>query len=327
MKRPTLCTIVIGTGHVPEELAKGPRTVGDLAQATGMKEDHLYRMMRALRSYGIFQERNGVWENNKESACLVKGAPGSLYPMLHHVTYESYNGYIHMYEAARAGAEETSWMMHAKESMWTWFGKNEEALHNFNQFMVESSATEMGPLMDDYDWAGVLGGEGKTVADIGGGKGHLVKAIMSKVPGTKGIVFDTKDMIADAREFWQGSDAEVELVVGDFFKGVPPADVYTMKHILHDWNDAKCAEILKAMHPTVKEKNAKVLVIEVVLPEDNSALTPGQAFIDLQMMALVDGKERTPSEWRKLFSNSGYEMQRIAYTKGRVHIVEAVAST
>jgi hypothetical protein len=318
------CIQVVCLGKIADLLEDGPKSIAELAASSGLKEDHLFRVMRALKSYGIFdQTGDGRWKNNAQSSVLIKDAPGSLHTMVHHIAHESFYAYSKMYEGCKAGETKTPWDLYAGEPIWKWYAapENEFALHNFNTFMVANSKIDMAAVLNDYDWKKY---SASTVADIGGGKGHLLKELMAKYPEMKGIVFDLPDVISDTKEFWEGSDDRVEIVAGDFFKGVPKSDVYVMKHILHDWSDEKCVEILTAMHPTMKSNDSKLVVIEAILPEDKP-LEPWHSFLDIQMMSLVGGKERTPSDWKKLFGQAGFKLHNIVLTSGRVGIVEASA--
>jgi len=310
--------------EIADLLKDGPKTIAELAALSGLKEDALFRVMRALKSYGIFdQTGDGLWKNNAQSSVLIKDAPGSLHTMVHHIMHESYWGYAKLYEACKEKETQISWELYAREPIWKWYAapENDFALHNFNTFMVANSKVDMHALLNDYNWKQY---EKSSVTDVGGGKGHLLKELITRYPDMKGIVFDLPDVIADTQEFWKDSSDRVEIVAGDFFKGVPKSDVYVMKHILHDWSDEKCVEILTAMLPTVKENDSKLVIVEAILPEDKP-LERWHAFLDLQMMSIVGGKERTPAEWEALFSKAGFKLDKIVKTSGRVGVVEASA--
>lgn len=156
--------------------------------------------------------------------------------------------------------------------------------------MVQNTTRNEVPIIQAFDWKTFS--QNARVADIGGGKGHLLRKIYQKNDQITPIVFDLEKIIDEAREWWKDSGIKAELVPGDFFKSVPSANVYILKHILHDWNDQKAAAILRTVHEQAKKvPNSKLIVIEYIIGED-APLRNFEGFIDLLMMALVDGKER-----------------------------------
>ena len=149
---------------------------------------------------------------------------------------------------------------------------------------------------------------------------------MQANPHLHGVLFDQSTVIDGAVESLkkQGVNDRVELAAGDFFESVPAgADIYTMKHIIHDWNDDESIKILQNIYLAMNEKG-KVLIVEMVVPEGN-APSPSKV-MDVQMLIATGGKERTEAEYRKLLESSGFNLTRIIPTRSPFSIVEAVKS-
>jgi len=314
---------VLVRAKVPDVLHEsGPLTAAEIASKVGIKVDACDRLLKACESQGIFilNRTRDTWSNNGNSEMLRSG-PGSMSTVVNHVMNESYLAYTHLESAVKAGSpEKTPWELYSNDKpIWEWYDEHDIELRNFNQFMLDNSLRGTPFLLEGYDWKGL--GESR-VADIGGGKGHLLKDIRNVNASIKPIVFDTPKMIDEAKELWKGEDG-VQLVAGDFFKSVPEADVYLLKHILHDWDDDKCVDIMKTIHASAsKVKGSKVLIIELLL-DDSKRLTHIQAFLDLQMLSLVNGKERSEKQWRPILEKSGFKLERIVRTGRELVIIEA----
>jgi ubiquinone/menaquinone biosynthesis C-methylase UbiE len=187
----------------------------------------------------------------------------------------------------------------------------------FDAAMVSIHGRESDAVLNAYDFS-VFG----VVADVGGGNGSQITEILKKHNGVKGILFDLPHVIERAKERIKASGLldRCQLVSGNFFEAVPEgADAYVMQHVIHDWDEEKCLTILcncrRAMPPA-----SKLLVIESVIPPGNEPFHG--KFLDLQMLLIPGGKERTEDEYRTLFERAGFELKRIVPTGTEVSIVE-----
>lgn len=313
---------VLTRAKVPDVLCEcGPLTSAEIADKVGLKTEACERLLKGCESQGMFSlnRTTGKWSNT-ETTEMLRSGPGSLSTMVNHLMNESYLGYTHMESAVKAGSpDKTPWEWYSHDTpLWEWYNEHAFELHNFNQVMHDNSLRNTPFLLDGYDWKGL--GETR-VADIGGGKGHLLKDICKLNPSIIPIVFDTPKMIDDANELWKG-EGGVQLIAGDFFTSVPEADVYLLKHILHDWDDSKCVDIMKTIYTSAsKVQGSKVLILEVLL-DDTKPLSQIQAFLDLQMLSLVNGKERSENQWRPILEQSGFKLERIIRTRGELAIIE-----
>lgn len=172
-----------------------------------------------------------------------------------------------------------------------------------------------------YDFTGF-----RTIVDVGGGKGALLASILPSAPQARGVNFDQPAVIERARAFISAAalGERCELAAGDFFSAVPAGgDAYLLKYVLHDWPDDDCVAILRNVTRAMRE-GAKVLVIEAVIPPGNDP-HPGK-FMDINMLVITGGRERTADEYRDLLERSGLRMTRIVPAHPLGSVIEAVRS-
>jgi hypothetical protein len=187
--------------------------------------------------------------------------------------------------------------------------------------MTAFSAMVVPAALEAYDFSGI-----GTLVDVAGGHGMVLASILQKFPGTRGILADLDHVIAGAGPRLQamGVADRVETRTLDFFKAVPEGgDVYIMKHIIHDWDDDRASIILGNIRKALSGKpNGKVVLLEAVVAAGNDP-DPSK-LIDLEMMVMPGGRERTATEFEALFARSGFRMTRIVATKSPLSVIEAV---
>jgi SAM-dependent methyltransferase len=199
------------------------------------------------------------------------------------------------------------------------FNTNKELGEIFNRAMTSVSHEAIGPLLEAYDFS-----KARMVADIGGGYGHVLAAVLEANPEAKGVLFDLPVVLDGAKVMMEthGVSNRVEMVAGDFFSEIPvAADIYILKFIIHDWYDDKNQKILRNIRASMPD-NGKVLIVDTVVPQGNEPHFG--KIIDLEMLMAPGGMERTAAEFEKLLSDSGFRMTRIIPTKGMMSIVEGV---
>jgi hypothetical protein len=301
---------------IADALKGGPLYYVDLANVVGADQKALHRTMRMLASVGIFSEtKPGTYANNDVSELLTAAHPGSMRDMAVMVTSESHwlpwGRYEDTLRTGKSGPQ------HAfGEGIFTWFQREENKAQweIFNRAMTSFSSGIAPLVADGYDYSRF-----KTIVDIGGGHGHLLKAILSKAPQAKGVLFDLPGVVEGASNL----PANIERMGGDFFQKVPSGgDCYTLKHIIHDWSDEQCASILRNIAGGMDPKGS-VLVVETVMPESPE---PHPAkLMDVNMLAMTEGGcERTEKEFAALFQSAGLKLKAIHPTPSPISIVEAV---
>jgi hypothetical protein len=304
---------------VADLLAAKPRTVSELAAETKSHERSLYRLLRSLASVGIFEEiEPKVFGMTPYGEPLRKDAPNSLRSGAIFMGEEwHWRVWGNMLHSVRTG--EPAWgHVHGAE-VFDYFAGHPRQAEIFNNAMTDMSVATAPAVVEAYDFSGI-----NQLTDIAGGHGYLLAQVLKANPDMKGILFDVPSVIAGAGGLLEaeGVAGKVEKVSGDFFSAVPEnADAYMMKHIIHDWDDARAAKILqnieKAMSP-----GGKVLIIEVVVPEGNEPHY--SKLLDLEMLTSPGGLERTADEYRELLAAAGLRLTRIVPTKSPFSIIEAV---
>jgi len=305
---------------IADLLAEGQKTAAELAAATDTHERSLYRVLRALASVGIFSEtEHRAFVNTQMSDTLRTDAPNSTRYYVIFTGEESHWRNIgHTMYSVKTGRP--SWEhVHGEPIFPYMFNTNKELGEIFNRAMISFSHQDIGPVLNAYDFSGV----GK-LADIAGGYGHLLAAALKKYPSMSGTLFEMPELIDGARDFMESSGVahRVEFVPGDFGKEIPVrADVYMLKHIIHDWYDDTNQTILKNIGKNMPE-DGRVLIIDAVIPQGNEPHL--KKVLDLEMLIAPGGVERTAEEFETLLNNSGFRLNRIIPTNSPNSIIEAV---
>ena len=299
-------------------LEHGPRSADELANATKTHASSLYRLLRALASMGIFAD-NGrrEFELTPLARCLLTNTPGSqraLAIMSGEEHYKAWGELLYSIETGKIAFDKLYGM-----PVFDFLSKNVEQAKTFDAAMVGVHGRETAAMTDAYDFS-----QFGTLADIGGGNGSLLMSVLKKHPTLKGILYDLPGVTERAKSALgeAGLADRCQVVGGSFFESIPSgADAYLMRHIIHDWDDDKSMTILRNVHKAMKE-NGRLLLIEGVISDDNSP-SFGK-LLDLTMLTIPGGKERTADEFRELFKASGFELTRIIPTAAEVSVIEAI---
>jgi len=306
-----------------DHLAKGPRTSADLAGTAGAHPPTLHRLLRMLASHGVFRERDdGRFENTPLSDTLRADVPASMKPFaIMMVDSPSFLAWDDLLETVKTG-EEAFQRVH-KMGGFEYMAAHPDKAREFGESMTSISGMENPAIAQGYDFQEIA-----KLVDVGGGHGSLLASILRRFPEMKGVVYDRAEVVANARKDVhvreKGIAERVELVAGNFFESVPAgADAYIMKYILHDWSDAQCRTILSNCRKAMA-KGGKVLVVDNVIPEGNEP--HWGKMLDMNMLVLTPGRERTEAEFRDLFASAGLKLARIVPTACPLGVVEGVAA-
>lgn len=303
---------------VADQLAAAPRSSDDLALAVGADPHALYRVLRMLASIGVFTEAPpDVFALTPLGATLRTDAPGSMrYFAIAETAFGHWAPWGRLLDSVKTGQPMAREAL--GEELWQWYGENPEEAGFFSAAMGNLSALAASELVRVYDCATV-----GTVADVGGAHGVLLAAVLNANPAARGILFDLPHVIATAGEVIaaRGLADRCELVSGDFFDALPDgADLHILKQIVHDWDDEHATRLLTNCHRALTPAG-KLLLVEMVVPPDNRP-SPAQP-MDLNMLVLLGGRERTAEEYRSLLGDAGFRMERIIPTHSPFSIVEA----
>lgn len=305
---------------IADLLKSGAKHVSELAQKTGSNEDALYRVMRALSSIGIFQENPvRTFSQTPCSKLLCAGEANSLRDMVLWWTDPfHFEVYREMAHALRTGETITEKIYGLP--CFEYLEKNKEVGDRFNNAMTGFSATLVAAALEVYDFSWLAR---KTLIDVAGGHGMALTEILKKYPDARGVLFDLEHVVSGAKSRIesQGLASRCATTHGDFFKAVPEGDAFLMKHIIHDWNDERASTILRNIHRAARAGSRVVLIESVLAPGNEPHLAK---WIDLEMLLLPGGRERTEQEYRDLFAGAGFRLTRVVPTKSPVCVIEAV---
>jgi predicted O-methyltransferase YrrM len=309
---------------IADLLAEGPRSAGDLAEATQADPDALRRLLRMLAAHGVFAERgDGRFEQTELSTLLRDDAAGSLRSMLLMYGSEVWRvPWGEMVHSIRTGETAFS-KMHGAE-LFEYMKRDGEFAATFNRAMTEGSARLAAEIVVAYDFSGF-----GTIVDVGGGQGWLLSAILRAVPAARGVLVDLPHVIETARALIgeRGVADRCELVSGSFFESVPAGgDAYVLKWIIHDWNDADATRILRTVRAAVP-RTGRLIVFDRVLPErvrEGNPLDQSGTLMDLNMLVNVTGRERTEAEFRRLFAAAGFTLSSARSTPSGLGVVEGL---
>jgi hypothetical protein len=303
---------------IADLLSGGPKSVDELASATGTKPELLYRLLRALASIGIFSEKDGKqFLLTPLAEPLRSDVPGSQQSLALMMGDDQYRAWGNLADTVQTG--DNAYEKIFGKPIFDHLAEQPEKARIFDDAMTGIHGRETGAMLDAYDFAGI-----NVIADIGGGKGSKITAILQKHAEMQGILFDLKHVVERTRPNIEaaGLDNRCQLVSGDFFQSIPGgADAYIMRHIIHDWDDEKSHTILKNCH-TVMSPGHKLLLVESVIPVGNAPYMG--KFLDLTMMLIPGGKERTEDEYREVYDRAGFDLVRVVPTSAEVSIIEGV---
>jgi hypothetical protein len=315
---------VVAKLGVPDALASGPLTSEAVARAVGVDAGAVHRLLRGLAAEGVFTEdANGRFGLTELGACLRDGVPGSLRGVVIARGDLNYMAAAGLLAAVRDGGVPFDRVF--GESLFAHLDRHPEHSMAFQGSMADRSRLEAAAVVAAYRFDSF-----RRLVDVGGGSGVLLEAILSVTPDLRGILLDRPGAVAQARSRLAAAALadRSDCVVGDFFAVVPPGgDAYLLSRIIHDWDDAQAHQILTRCRE-VMDGNATLLLVEAVLPEFAQD-SPGAIRMDLHMLTLLSGRERTAKEYERLLSGSGFELIRIVPTDSPsgIAIVEARPTT
>ena len=309
------CLHVIAELGVADALGDQPQSTEALAKATGTQPRMLYRVLRLLASFGIFAWKDELWHHTEASSLLRSDHPGSLRDYIRMLGLpEFWTALGDLDHSLRTG--ETAFTKRHPEGAFGYLAKHPEESRIFNSAMTSKSHRDIAAILPAYDFS-----QYSTIADIAGGRGHLLRAILKSAPKTQGILFDQPHVVA---EVTPEPGEKFTVVGGSFFSdAMPTADAYLLMNIIHDWPDAESIQILSAIRKSMPA-NARVLIIETVVPP--TAAPHLSKELDIVMMAIPGGMERTKEEYSALASKCGLRLNRIVDTFSPYSILELVAA-
>jgi predicted transcriptional regulator len=299
-----------------ELLSEGARPATDVATELDLDPDNTYRLLRALASLGLLEERpDRTFAINERGEHLIREHPMSLRGIARLVEgEEQYAIWPHLPELVESGEEDAFEKVHGA-SLFQYVQENPEHAEVFDEGMTSHSTVETRDVLEalaDYRFDGP-----GHLCDVGGGGGHLLSHLLEDRPRLTGEILELPQVAEKAGEVPErlGVDDRIAFTPGDMFEAVPEADGYFLKHILHDWSDGECVEILESVAEAAGT-GTPVMVAEYVVPGPNG----GQfaKLFDLHMLLCTGGRERTVEEYGELFDRAGIELVDHHQADGRL---------
>ncbi len=313
------CTYVVAKLGIADLLKDEPKTAAELAAATDTDEPSLFRCLRALASVGVLSHNaDNRFATTPLLATLRSDVPGSLRAFaMTELGEEHYPAWGELLHSVRTG--EIAFNRAFGVDVWEFFAKNPDNAKIFNDAMSGVTAQANEAILSKYEFADI-----NTLIDVGGGHGSLITSILQRHPGMQGILFDAPQVIDGAKAPVDASGVgdRCQLVGGNFFESVPSGgDAIILKWIIHDWNDEQCVTILRNCHRALPE-NGQLILVEAVVPAGNEPHF--SKFIDLNMLVMTGGRERTEEEFRALYEASGFRLTRVVATESPFSVIEGV---
>jgi O-methyltransferase/methyltransferase family protein len=304
---------------IADLLKDGPQSCVTLSAATGVDAPSLFRLMRALASVGVFSHAHGdYFALSGLAESLGTDAPASLRSMvitIGEIHYQACGNLLHSIQTGSPAFDNAF-----GASLFEYLRQNVEAADAFNQGMGNVASMLAYAVLTAYDFAGI-----SSIVDVGGGQGELLEKILRFNPDMKGTVFDTASTIERANQQHRnnGWGGRCSYVSGDFFHTVPQgADAYLLCGVIHDWDDNHAITILGNCRRAMS-KNSKVLLVDMVVPDTN--VNCFSKLLDLNMLVMTGGRERTKAEFCALLDAAGYKLTRTIPTMAPQSVIEAMA--
>ncbi len=290
---------------IADYLANGPRSCAELAEHSGLSADAIYRILRFLASHEIFREEDdGRFALTPRAACLQQTAANSLHALFasgwQNLSWDTLRA---LPSALRVG--ENAFEQAHGEGFFDYLATHPRAGAAFDQAMAMVAAAENPVIAENFDFTNF-----RYIADIGGGQGGLLAAILQQYPSTRGMLFDQAQVLEKRRDLETTAVQDrCELIAGDFFDSVPSgADLYLLKRILHDWDDAAAINILQNCRAVLEDEGC-IAVIDAVIEPGNDP-DPNKA-TDVSLLALTQGRERTAEQYAALLKAADLRLTHI----------------
>jgi hypothetical protein len=303
--------------HIADYLEEGPKSIQELVTLSQSHPESLTRILRTLTGFGVFEERTpGVFANSKTSSLLSQSNADTLYATSIYYGEDVHKSWDELFNSLKTGIP--AFELVFKQPVFNYFKDNPSRGTIFHEAMKAKSLAVSKSALTSYNF-----GQFHSICDIGGGYGHFVKVLLNSYPHLNGIVFDLPEVINEVRKNNHFLDeARSQLCAGDFFVSVPPGiDAYLLKSVLHDWDNAKAEQILRICHQAMRS-DSRLLIVEIVLlPKDQSVYAN---CMDLMMLTLCGGEERTLNSFEHLLDHSGFILEKVYPTSTEFSILEVI---
>lgn len=302
---------------VADLLKVGPKSCAELAAATSVDQRSLFRLMRALASAGVFvalsDGRFALSSVGRELRSDIPGSQRAIAITLGEIHYQAWGKLLHSVQTGSPAFDKAF-----GTGLFEYLQSNTEAANTFHEGMTDVASMVAYAVLMAYDFSEI-----SSMVDVGGGEGAFLQKILELHPEIEGTVFDLEPALKKAHyPNGEMSGGKCSAVAGNFFESVPAgADAYIMSDVIHDWNDEQCVTILQNCRKAMSKKG-RVLVVEMVVPDGDARCF--SKLLDVNMLVMTRGQERTRSEFNALFEAAGYKLTRVVRTVAPQSVIEGV---
>jgi hypothetical protein len=296
--------------NIPDILkANGPMTAVELVKSgVQVNPSALERVMRVCASLGLFTESaQAQFGPTQLSDTLTADSPVSVKVIAQEVGGTWLKIWGNLAESITTGEPQARAVFGLE--WWDYLNANPKELETFGEAMKSNSLNSLKGVLEHCDFSNV-----NKVADIAGGFGHLVVALLQKYPTLRGVLMDVPELIPVAQKRFPVSDpnlaSRLQYFPGDMFASVPRSEVYVLKHIIHDWDDEHCVRVLKNCHASM-EGNGRIVCVDSVIPPMGDTGATSAKLLDILMMLAIRGKERTLQQWTDLYAATGFKISKV----------------
>lgn len=304
---------------LPDRMGTRAWTAEQLARELGLSPPHLFRFLRCLSTLGVCQELpDGTFALAPGGQSLQSGSCSRLAEKVQIVVEQYWQPWANLVSCLQNG--EPAFDQVFGMTVWDWRRLHGDQGAIFNSYLAKETLAQADAIIEAVDLSDI-----RTIADIGGGHGGLLAAVLRAHPHVAGVLFDQPQTVEVAQPFLQslGVAERVKLVGGDFLAEIPVrADLYLLKGVLQQWDDAEARAILRNCHSVMPDA-ARLLIIERVLPTRASE-DPAAVMIDMHMMTITGGRARNLQQFEALLSEAGLAVSKVTSTNSGLSIIEAV---
>ncbi|GAA2689467.1 methyltransferase [Streptomyces lunalinharesii] len=309
---------VAARARIADQLLEGPRPLHELAESSGLWPEPLARIIQALAVEEVFDYDAETEEVRlgRLGRTLASGVSDSVRNVALTWMETHYQPFGHLWQTAETGRPAADLALGMP--FFDWLGQKPDRVETFTAAMTDFVKAIRQDAVNAVELDGA-----HTLVDIGGADGTVLVTLASRYPELHGVVFDLPHVVEAAPELLRAHqvDDRITTAGGDFFTEVPPGDCYLLSFVLHDWSDEKAGHILDRIHQAASVPDARLVLVETVL--DRGDAPQIARLLDLTMLGMLTGRERSSAAWRELLAANGFRLDRIRPTAGPMCVIEA----